>query len=136
MATTSVTQRNIELARKAYAAFDEADMAAVMATIADDCLWHAGPLGSLAGDHKGKAAVGEFFMKFGQLTQGNYKVEIHDILADEEHTVVLGTTTITKDGKTRHDRFVDIVHPNADGQVREFWRFVEDPQGLVDLLDR
>ncbi len=69
--STTVVQRNIELARKGYAAFDSADIEAVMALITDDCVWHAGSIGPLAGDYTGKDAILDFFMKFGQLTEGS-----------------------------------------------------------------
>jgi uncharacterized protein len=134
MATTSILQRNVDLARKGYEAFNKSDIETVMALITDDCVWHGGPFGPLAGDYKGKAAVMEFFGKFGQLTQGSYKGDIHDILASEEHTVVLGTATITRNGKTRKDKFVDTVHPDSQGRVKEFWRFFEDPTGLEEFL--
>lgn len=136
MATTSVTQRNIEMARKGYAAFEKADMEGAMATLSEDCVWHGGPSGPLAGDYKGKPAILDFFMKFGELTEGSYKSEIHDILANDEHTVVLGTSTITRKGQTHTDKFVDTIHPDRDGRCKEFWRFVEDQPGLLAFLAR
>jgi ketosteroid isomerase-like protein len=132
MATTNVAQRNIEVARKGYAAFNEADIDTVMDLITDDVEWHGGRQGPLAGDYKGKAAVLELFMKFGQLTEGSYKAEIHDVLANEEHTVVLGVSTATRKGQTREDRFVDVIHPDAEGKVKEFWRLFEDPIGQLE----
>ena len=134
MATTTV-QRNIEVARKGYAAFDSADIETVMALITDDCVWHAGSIGPLAGDYKGKAAILDFFMKFGQLTEGTYKADIHDIVGNDQHTVVMGTSKITRGGSTREDRFVDVVHPDNEGRVKEFWRFNEDQSGLAAFLE-
>ncbi len=132
--STTVVQRNIELARKGYAAFDSADIEAVMALITDDCVWHAGSIGPLAGDYTGKDAILDFFMKFGQLTEGSYKADIHDVLGNDEHTVALGTSKITRGGKTREDRFIDVIHPDDQGRVKEFWRFVEDQSGLAAFL--
>ena len=40
--------------------------------------------------------------------------------------MVLGTTTVTRKGRTHTSRFVDIIHPAADGKAKEFWRFFED----------
>ena len=135
MATTDVLQRNIELARKAYEAFNKADIEAVMAQIADDCVWHGGPRGPFSGDYKGKAAILELFMKFGQATEGTYKAEIHDILVNDQHGVVLGTSSGTRKGKRREDKFVDVVHLDADGKVKEYWRFVEDQVGSIEFLE-
>jgi uncharacterized protein len=134
MATTDVVHRNIEMARKGYAAFNEGDIETAMSTISDDIVWHGGIRGPLAGDYKGKAAVLDFFMKFGQLTEGNYKAEIHDVLANEEHTVVIGVARATRGGKTREDKFVDVIHAGADGKAKEFWRSFEDQVGALEFL--
>jgi ketosteroid isomerase-like protein len=135
MATTSVSQRNVDIARRGYAAFNDADIETVLGLLTDDVLWHGGPKGPTAGDYKGKDAVTELFMKFGQLTEGTYKAEIHDILADEEHTVVLGVATATRKGMKREDKFVDVIHPDAEGKVKEFWRFFEDAFGALEWME-
>ena len=119
-------ERNIEMARKGYQAFNEMHIEEAMETIHDDIVWHAGGDGPLAGEYKGKKAVLDFFMKFGQLTEGTSEFDVHDILASEDHTVVIGTSTATRHGRTHTSRFVDVVHPGADGRAKEFWRFVED----------
>jgi ketosteroid isomerase-like protein len=126
MTTTSMEQRNVEMARKGYKAFNEAHIEDAMDTISDDIVWHAGGDNPLTGEYKGKPAVLEFFAKFGQLTEGTYEADIHDILASEDHTVVIGTATSTRHGRTRSSRFVDIIHPGSDGKAKEFWRFPED----------
>lgn len=131
MTTTSMEQRNVEMARKGYTAFNEAHLDDALETIADDILWHVGGDNPLSGEYRGKEAVLEFFMKFGQLTEGTYEADIHDILASEDHTVVIGTSTITRKGRTHTSRFVDIIHPANDGRAKEFWRFPED-QGADD----
>ena len=124
--STTVAQRNAEMARKGYEAFNEARIEAAMETIADGIVWHVGGDNPLSGEYKGKQAVLDFFLRFGQLTEGTYEAEIHDVVASEEHTLVIGTSTATRHGRTHASRFVDIIHPAADGKAKEFWRFVED----------
>jgi uncharacterized protein len=133
MATTDVAQRNVELARKGYAAFNDQDVETVTKLINDDAVWHVGGNSQLTGDYKGKAKILDFFMRFGQLTEGSYKAEIHDILANDEHTIALGTETATRNGKHHKARFVDVIHPDRDGNVKEFWRFFED-QASIDAF--
>jgi len=108
----SDSERNIEMARKGYQAFNEQHIDEAMEMI--------------AGEYKGKQAVMEMFMKFGQLTEGTYEADLHDVLASDDHTVVIGTATSTRHGRTHSSRFVDIIHPGKDGKAKEFWRFVED----------
>ena len=119
-------ERNIEMARKGYQAFNEQHLEDAMDTIDDDIVWHSGGENPISGEFKGKQAVMELFMKFGQLTEGTSEFDIHDIVASEDHTVVIGTSTATRHGRTHASRFVDIIHPAKDGKAKEFWRFVED----------
>jgi len=122
----SDSERNIEMARKGYQAFNEQHVDEAMEMIDDDILWHSGGDNPIAGEYKGKQAVMEMFMKFGQLTEGTYEADLHDVLASDDHTVVIGTATSTRHGRTHSSRFVDIIHPGKDGKAKEFWRFVED----------
>lgn len=124
--STSTTQRNIDTARKGYQAFNEGHIDEAMATIHDEILWHNGGDNPITGDFRGKEAVLEMFARFGQLTEGTYEADIHDIVASDDHTVVIGTYTATRHGRTHSARFVDVIHPAPDGRGKEFWRFVED----------
>lgn len=134
MASASTAQRNIEMARKGYQAFNEMQIEAAMDTIHDDIVWHVGGDGPLAGEYKGKQAVMELFAKYGQLTEGTSEFDVHDIVASDEHTVVIGTSTATRHGRTHSSRFVDVVHPAEDGRAKEFWRFVEDQAADDEFL--
>ena len=126
MASTSSAERNLEMARKAYQAFNEQHLDEALEMIDDDVLWHSGGDNPTSGEYKGKQAVIELFLKFGQLTEGTYEADIHDILASDDHIVAIGTWTATRHGRTHSSRFVDIAHPGPDGKTKEFWRFVED----------
>ena len=132
--TDSNEQRNIELARKGYEAFNEAHLDDAMATIHEEILWHVGGDNPLSGEYRGKEAVMEMLARFGQLTEGTYEADIHDILANGEHTVVLGTYTATRHGRTHSSRFVDVLHSGPDGRAKEFWRFFEDAAAEDEFL--
>ena len=125
MATTA-QHANIQRSRRAYEAFDKADMATVSELMADDVLWHVSGSSPLAGDYKGKDAVFGFFGKLMELTGGTFKIEVHDILANDEHSVTLVRITAERDGKKLDSRAVHISHPDSKGRVKEFWSFDED----------
>src|ERR1700756_1477107 len=108
-------ERNIEMARKGYQAFNELHLDEAMETIADDIVWHAGGENPISGEYKGKQAVMELFMKYGQLTEGTSEFDIHDILASEDHTVVLGTAPATRHGRPPHEP-VRGHHPRGQGR--------------------
>ena len=132
--TTSNDQRNIETARKGYEAFNEAHLDDAMATIHEEILWHVGGNNPLSGEYRGKDAVTEMLARFGQLTEGTYEADIHDVLANSEHTIVLGTYTATRHGRTHSSRFVDVIHAAPDGRAKEFWRFFEDAAAEDEFL--
>src|SRR2546427_922539 len=73
-------------------------------------------------------------MKFGRLTEGSYEAEIHDILANDEHDVVIGVSRAKRKGKTLRGQ-IRRHHPHGwprRGQgVR---RFPEDQGGALEWL--
>jgi ketosteroid isomerase-like protein len=116
---------NEELTRRGYAAFAAGDMATLNDLFADDIIWHVSGRGPFAGDYKGKEAVFEMFGRLAQETSGNFRIEIHDLLANDEHAVALITTTGEHEGKSLNERGVGIFHVRG-GKVTESWGFTED----------
>jgi uncharacterized protein len=127
MATTA-QHPNIQRSRRAYEAFSKGDMATVGELMADDVLWHVGGTSPLTGDYKGKDAVFGFFGKLMEVTGGTFKLEVHDILANDEHSVTLVRVTAEKNGKKLDSKGVHITHPDSEGRVKEFWSFDEDQE--------
>jgi ketosteroid isomerase-like protein len=132
MATTGVAQRNIELTRKGYAAFNSGDIEAVMNLLADDVVWHVFGSGPLAGDHEGKQAVMELFGKYLQLLDSQ-ATDVQDVHANDQHTVVMATLALSRKGQSIEHKITDVIHPDSEGRVKEFWRFFDD-QGKSDAF--
>lgn len=55
-----------------------------------------------------------------ELTGGTYRIELHDVLANDEHAVVLAEAHAERGGRVLDDRGVDVLHI-VDGKVTEFW---------------
>lgn len=124
----------IERARKSYADFDAGNIQAIDASIADDAVWHVTGKSKYAGDYRGKQAVFELFGRFFQ-DGVMQKHDIHDILASDQHVVVLATVTISHKGQSMVANCVDVIHENGHGQTSEWWRFTEgDGQQRFDEL--
>ena len=123
----------VERARKGYAAFDAEDVETVSGLIADDAKWHVPGKSRFAGDYEGKQAIFEFF---GRLMQEGVvqKHDIHDILANGEHTIVLANVTATYKGQTITAQAVDVLHENADGKLIEYWRFANNQEEFDRLI--
>ena len=117
---------NEERARKAFDAFSAGDMDTVRDTLADDVVWHVGGRSQLAGDYRGKDEVFGFFAKLVELSGGTFALDVHDILANDEHVVALTRVTGEREGNTLDSRGAQVLHVNADGQVTESWFHPDD----------
>ena len=116
---------NEDLLRRGYAAFAAADLDTVFSLFADDMVWHNGGNNQLAGDFRGHEAIMGFFGQLIEITGGTFRLDIHDVVANDVHGVVLVTAHAERDGQPLAVREANIWHL-ADGQATEFWAFPED----------
>jgi ketosteroid isomerase-like protein len=119
-------QEAIELTKKGYAAFQSGDMDTLRELLTEDTVWHFGGRDPLSGTKSGIDAVLANFMKAFELTGGSLKLDIHDILASDNHVVVLGTQQASRNGKDLKSNFIQVTHLR-DGRVTESWLINEDP---------
>jgi ketosteroid isomerase-like protein len=113
---------NAELTRRGYEAFQQGDLGTLTELIAEDAVWHVGGHNSITGDYKGREAIFGLFAKFAE---ANVRLEVHDILANDTHAVVLSHVSAERGGKTIDAHTSDTMHVR-DGRVTEFWSFPED----------
>jgi len=111
---------NLELLRRGYAAYDSGDLDTINELFADDLVWHIAGHSPLSGDYTGKEQVFGFFAKIQELSDGTSKIEIHDLLADDEHGVALVTESATRNGRTHEGHTAHVFHISG-GKVTEFW---------------
>ena len=123
---------NVELARRGYEAFAKGDLATLTELLADDIVRHVRGIGSLSGDYQGRDQVFGFFGRIAEETGGTFRLDIHDILANDEHTAVLATLAATRKGKSIEVPVANVTH-NRDGQITEFWSAVTDPEAALDF---
>ena len=90
---------NEDLIRQGYDAFSSGDMDTLRVLFHPDIVWHAPGRSQLAGDHQGVDTVLGFFGKTMELTGGNFRVEVHDIVANDEHAVGLHTAHAERGGR-------------------------------------
>lgn len=82
---------NSELLRTGYDAFMAGDMETLKNEVfASDIVWHTPGNNPTWGDRNGADSVLELFGKYFELTDGTFRVEVHDLLASDDHGVVLG----------------------------------------------
>jgi uncharacterized protein len=91
---------NEDRIRKGYEAFAAGDFAALDELLDDNVTWHTPGNNSLSGDREGKQAVFDFFGKTVEVTGGTFRLELHDVLANDEHGVALAVATGEREGKS------------------------------------
>jgi ketosteroid isomerase-like protein len=123
---------NVDLLRGDYDAFSKGDMDAIRATFADDIVAHIAGHSPIAGNYRGSDAVFEFFGKLFELSGGTFAVEVHSVLADDEHAAVLSKQTGQRDGKTLAVDSVELFH-FRDGKISEFWSLSPDQDAEDDF---
>jgi ketosteroid isomerase-like protein len=115
---------NVELIRGGYALFEKGDIPAFLELQSDDTVWHIPGRNKLSGTYTGKAGVGEFFTKIGT-DYPETKIELHDILANDEHATAMMTISSSKGDKSISQSYVHVMHIK-DGLITEFWELPVD----------
>jgi ketosteroid isomerase-like protein len=120
---------NEELVRAGYESFVTGDMTAVANLLDPDVVWHVAGASPLAGDYKGHEGVFGFFTKVVEMTQGTIRIGAREILASEDHAVVLTTTTATRGDRVLDDHGVAVFRI-VDGKAVEVWAFADDQERM------
>jgi uncharacterized protein len=124
---------NVARIRDGYAAFAKGDFAVLNDLFAEDIVWHMGGRSQLAGEYRGRDAVFAFFGKLMELTEGSFHLDVHAILADDEHAVALTSGTASRAGKTITDNAAHVFHMR-DGRVAEYWDATTDQYAFDELI--
>jgi uncharacterized protein len=123
---------NEDLLRRGYQAFSTGDMDTVLSLMADDIAWHLGPGEAFPGDYHGPQEVLGMFGRLMQASGGTYRADLHEVLANDTHGVVLINASAEKDGRMLIGRAIHVWHL-AGGKATEHWAMV-DPPGAFDAL--
>jgi uncharacterized protein len=125
---------NEELMREAVAAFQRGDMDALRNRyFAEDIRWHFPGRSPLAGDYEGVAQVLESFGRLFELTGGTYRVELNDVIANDEHAIVLYTGRAERAGRQLADRTV-LTARILGGKQAEVWVHPGDLYAVDEFL--
>ncbi len=120
---------NIGRIREAFAAFSRGDLAAVRASMTDDCVWTNGGAGPLAGSFQGWTEIEGMFGKLLELTGGTFTMNVLSMLADDQHAVAIYDATSTVNGTTGTFRFILTDEMTADGKTKSTHTLAFDQAG-------
>jgi ketosteroid isomerase-like protein len=119
---------NAVLFRRSLESLNSGDVQALVDLLDDDVEWHeigrAEPI-------RGKAALAQRFA--GELTDAQFTGRIHDVVANDEHTIALVETTATRGGRSLTYRTAEIAHVR-DGKVTARWAFSDDTAAINEFF--
>ena len=126
---------NVALVRQGFEAFEKGDMEWMDQHLADDIVWHEGGNSKWSGAYEGKAKVLDLFARQTQAMASPPSTNIHDVLGNDDHVVVLGSASATApDGSSAEWKYVQIFHIK-DGKATEVWGMAENDAEVDPFLD-
>jgi ketosteroid isomerase-like protein len=118
---------NAQIIRNAYDDFATGKVPAVFAVLDARVTWHVPGHGPLSGVYTGHEQIGGFFARTMQLSAGTFRIEVHNVLADDDLVVVLVTVSAQRNGVSAS--FPEVhVWRMRNGKVVEFREFQGDEQ--------
>lgn len=109
--------------------FGTGDLAAMAEWLADDVVWH-----QIGGDTlHGKQAVVD---SMGRVEDVEFSLDMHDVVANDDHTVALMEVSIGAGGESFNYRTAEIYHLDQDGKITERWAFSDDTQAITDFFSQ
>jgi ketosteroid isomerase-like protein len=116
-----VPHPNEEVVRRAYAAINRGDIDGFVTEFAENAVWHGS-----GRTIEGREGIGALVAQLVDASGGSLRIDLHDVLANDKHAVVLQTTTAEREGRRLEDNVVYVFHV-ADGKIMEAW-FNGDPR--------
>jgi len=129
-----VAHPNEELVRSAYAAFARGDIKAVLVTFDDDIVWRIGGDSKLTGEYHGHQAVLAFFGSLMQLSGGTFRLDLHDVLANDDHVVALVAVTASRGERSVEGLPGAHVWHVRENKLSAFWDCPSDQVMIDDLF--
>ena len=126
-------QPDVGRIRVVCAAMAKGDLAALNDVFAEDLVWHDCERNQLSGDYRGSEAVFQYFGKVMDVTEGSLHLDLHSVLADEEHGVALMTISASRGGRSVEINAVDVMHLR-DGKVAEVWAIPADQYAYDEFI--
>ena len=117
--------------REAYAAFGRGDVDGYLQACTKDFSFNVPGRGAIAGAWLGKEGLYELARMAMEVTEGSFREEVEDVLANDFHAVVLAPHQSTRGGQSQDYRTAH-VYDIRSGKLAKCW---EQPQDLSAFDD-
>jgi len=101
---------NAELVRRAYEAFNNADVETLRRLFADTTIFHEPGHSPISGDYEGFDQVLGFFGTLAERSGGTFRATLHDVVANDEHVIGLHSSDAERDGRRVRSPTVLVLH--------------------------
>jgi ketosteroid isomerase-like protein len=123
---------HITVFHRVLAAFSAGDMDALAQEFHPDVVWHIGGRNLLTGDYRGREDTFALLGREFELTGGTYRAQLHDVLANDDHTVALLHVTASREGKEL-DLGLALIFHMRDNRISEGWVLPVDPRAYDEF---
>jgi ketosteroid isomerase-like protein len=98
-----------------------------------DAVWYVPGRNQLSGDHRGVDAILGFFAKTMELSGGTFRMEVHDVVANDDHAVALFGARAEREDRTYENRNVLVIHIR-NGKLVETWLLSQDQNAADEFF--
>jgi ketosteroid isomerase-like protein len=116
---------NERLLREEYRARANRDDRSLADVFADDIVWHVPGKNAIAGEYRGKDQVMEYVRRRRALVDDTFEVTVEDVLANDEHGMVIARGSAMRDGERLEWRAHGLYRFER-GRIAECWVVPED----------
>lgn len=127
-------QDDLQTIREGYEAFGRSDVPAVLENLDANIAWHIPGSSTLSGTYKGHDEVVGFFMQLVERSGGTFRLDVHDLLASDDHVIALVKESAERNGQQISFNAVHVWHMR-DGMAVEFWGISEDQDPVKEFWD-
>lgn len=112
--------------REAYAAFGRGDVDGYLQACTDDFSFNVPGRSAVAGSYVGKRGLYDLAARVTQITGGTFFEEVEDVLANDNHAVVLARHHFRRDGSVKEYRTAH-VYDVRQGKLSRCFEQPRDP---------
>jgi uncharacterized protein len=129
--SSSKRDENEAVIKRYCEAWKKGDLPALLSLYHDEFVLRYFGRSPLAGEHRGKAAALGVLAKVQKLTNRQL-LEIRDVLASDDHAIVIARERFERDGKRLEANRV-FVYRIRDGKLGECWVYDEDQRAVDEF---
>jgi uncharacterized protein len=117
---------NEQLVRKAYTAFTDCDTDTLRQVLSEAIVFRIPGNSPMAGEYRGRDTVFGYLGKLMDRSGGTWHLDVHDVIANEDHVVGLIIQSGTREDHQTTFRSVHVWHSDGS-QLTELWEYPEQP---------